>query len=124
MEIIGHADEWAAERIPVGGVEIEIVLAMGIVAARRADAEGVVVPLGGRLLPFATPTWRAGRNGPRLDRPAVRSASRNPGSTEEAQARMVEIVAIEVVDVHAEGRARSHERIDYLVFEEHRDAVA
>src|ERR1700731_211138 len=124
MEIIGHTPQRAAERIPVGGVEIEIVLAMGIVAARRADAEGVIVPLGGRLLPLATPTWRARRYRPRLDRPAVRSASRNPGSAEEAEARMVEIVAIEIVDIHTEGRARRHERIDDLILEEHRDVVA
>src|SRR5262249_39885113 len=96
----------------------------GVVAAGRADAEGVVVPLGGRLLPLTPPARRAGWHRPRLNRTAIRGAGRNPRPAEEAKPGMVEIVAVEIVDVHAEGCARRHERIDDLILEEHRDVVA
>ena len=59
----------------------------------------------------------------RIGRPFER-AGRNPGAAEEAKPGVVEIVAVEVVDVGAVRGAGRHERIDLLVLEEHRHAVA
>ena len=96
---------------------------MRIVAARRTDIEGVVVPFGRRLLPFPAPARRAWRHRPGKDRPSVGGAGRDPGAAEEAESGVIEIVAVEVVDIGAVGAGR-HERIDLLAFEEDRHAVA
>src|SRR5262245_18231042 len=84
-EIVAHADERPAERILVGRIEIEKILAVRVVAAGSADGEGVIVPFRRCLLPLASPTRRARRHRPREDRAAVGGAGRNPGAAEEAE---------------------------------------
>src|SRR5215471_185637 len=97
---------------------------MSVIAAGCANAEGMIIPFRGRFLPLVSPTRGAGWHRSRLDRPAVRRASRNPGSAEKTEAGVIEIVAIEIVNIHAERRACRHEWIDDLIVEEHRDVVA
>src|SRR5262249_59989717 len=82
-----------------------------------------MVPLGGGALPLPPPGGRAGRHWPRQDRPAVRGAALDPGTAEEAETAVVEIVAVEVVDIGAV-RPRRHERVDLLVLEEDRHSIA
>ena len=43
----------------VGGVQVQVVVAVGHVRAVRADRHGVAVPLADALLPASTPAGRA-----------------------------------------------------------------
>src|SRR6266576_2355706 len=64
----------------------------------RADREIVVVPIGGRLLPLRAPARRSGWGGAHLNRTSAANRGIEIAAAEEAQAGMIEIVALKVVD--------------------------
>ncbi len=113
VEIHGQAHQRAAEAILVGRVEIEIVglvaVHRGVHARRGRDRAQIVVAL--RLLPFGAPARRAGRHRRRLDRPSIRLHLAEIAAADEAERAVIEIVAVELVDAHAD-RAGRDERVE------------
>ena len=69
------------------------------------------------------PARSAGRHRPVADRTTVGMAARKARAAEEAEPRVIEIVAVDVVERHRRA-GRTHERIELLVLEEHRHAHA
>ena len=121
VEVDRHAHQRAAEAVLVGRVEVEIDVAVAVEAAvdagaGRDRAEVVVLD---RRLPFRAPARRARRHGRRLDRPSVGLHLAHVAAADEAVRAMVEIVAVEFVDAHAD-RAGGDERIEveFLLVEE------
>ena len=80
-------------------------------------AKDLQVVLRRGLLPLAAPLRRALRGVDHLDRPAAGDHAGDVGAADEAQARVIEIVAVEIVD-HGRQRAGADERVQDLVVEE------
>ena len=121
VEIDGHAHQRTAEAVAVGRIEIEIDVAVAVEAAVHAGAglERAEIVVAHRLLPLRAPFRRAGRDRRRLDRPAVGLHLAHVAAADEAVRAVIEIVAVELVDAHAD-RAGGDERIEVelLVVEE------
>src|SRR6185312_453633 len=98
----------------------EVIGAMREIRARGVDGEGAAVPFCRRFLPGEAPARRAGRRHAPGDRPAMDRASEDERAAEKAQAAMIEIVAVEIVDIHLVG-ACGDEGVDLLLLEEDRD---
>ena len=100
-EVVGQPQQRPAERILVGRVEVDEVLAVGIDRALRVE-RAVVVPL--RPSPASNPSPSRGvpcGTGRSAIGAAVRAVAGDIAAAEEAQAGVIEVVAVEVVDAHA-----------------------
>src|SRR5262249_38881718 len=74
-------------------------------------------PLGGGLLPADAPAWRIVRQSAPADRRCAAVRAGEIAAAEEAQARVGEVLAVEVVDDDRHAR-RAHERIEFPPLEE------
>ncbi|MCY1241813.1 hypothetical protein D9M72_547350 [compost metagenome] len=119
VKVEGHAQQRQAVGVAVRRIEVEVVLAVRVVAAVHRDVEGVRIPVGVGLLPRRSPVGRSGRVEPGIDGTAVRHVRVDVAAAEEAEPCVIEVVAVELVHHHLRG-ARRHERIDEPVLEEHR----
>ena len=117
MEVEGQPQQRVAIDVVIGGIEIEVGIAIAHHAAVRGDRSALQVILGHRLLPAGTPFRRAFRQLVLQDRPAAGAPQRDVPAADETLRTVIEIVAIELVDGLAQ-RARAHERVHDLV-EEH-----
>src|ERR1700744_711277 len=113
LDVDRHPHQRSAEAILVEGIEVEIDVTVRIEAAvhscARLHGAQIIVP--DRSLPGRAPLRRAGRRqrafywtGPRLHLADVPAA-------DEAERAMVEVVAVELVDAHAD-RAGGDERVE------------
>src|SRR2546430_801035 len=117
MPVEGHAYEWQTLRVTVSRVEIEIVGAIALASAVRTNGERTVIILRHGLLPARTPMRRARRHRMRFDRRCSVAAHGNKGAADEAQACMVEVIAVEFINC-GEKPAAPHKLFKYLVLEE------
>src|SRR5581483_6767787 len=103
-----------AEAILVGRIEIEIDVAVAVHAAvhARAGLQRALVVLLDRLLPLRAPQRRARRHRRGLDRSSIGLHLSHVAAADEAVRTMVEIVAVEFVDAHAD-RSGGDEGIEY-----------
>src|SRR6185437_9315801 len=81
------------------------------------DREIAQEVLGRGLLPVEAPAGDARRYADHLDGPRAGYEGRDIGTADEAQARVIEVVAVEVVDNRGEG-AGADEWVEQLVVEE------
>ena len=117
--IEGQPQQRPSPGVLVDGVEVEAVAAIGHGRPIGLDAHGTVVPMLHRALPGAAPAGRAGRHRVVADRMGAAAGGDDRTTADEIEAGMVEIVAVEIVDGHAE-RTRAHEIVEYPVAEEQR----
>ena len=117
-----HAHQRQAERILVGRIEIEIVVAVRHHAAARADVHGGLVPFRGRRLPRFAPLGRAARHRPIADRQRRIETRADIVATDKTVRAAVEIpVDVEIVDGDVRA-ARAHEWVHVAALEEQRRA--
>src|SRR5262249_23694632 len=123
MEIVRQPDQRPAEAILVGRVEVDMIIAIAIVGGMDTGSgihRAEIVVLYG-LLPFGAPSGRSRRRQRVLDGPSARLDVAQIAAAHETMRAVVEIVAIELVDAHAD-RAGSDEGIeDVLVLVEEPD---
>ncbi len=113
----GDAHQRPAIDVPIGRVEIEIIAAMAHHRAMGGDGGGAQISLDRCLLPLGAPFRHALRHIHHLDRPTAGIEDLDIAARDEAESLVVEIVAVELVDGHAQ-RAGADEGIDDLVLEE------
>src|SRR5207245_832774 len=106
-----HAQQRQAVGVAVGRVEIQIVAAIAL--ARTLDGDGTRAGEVFRdgLLPLRSPARRPRRYRAHFDRPCRARATVDVAAADESQPRVVEVVAVEVVDT---GRVptRPHEAVE------------
>src|SRR6185312_8420943 len=100
-----------APEIAVRRIEVEVVAAVALAGALDRDPERTVEVLRHGRLPFGAPARRAARHRAHLDRPRAGGGGRHAAAADEAEARVVEVVAVELVDGHAEAAGR-HELVE------------
>src|SRR5207344_610391 len=88
-----------------------------VAAALRREAHRAAIPLDHVALPLRAPVGRAAREDARTDRLHAVGGAGEITAAQEAEAGVVEVVAVEVVDASV-AAARLHERIEVLVLEE------
>ncbi len=117
--VIGHAQQRPAERVLIDRIDVEIVLVIGVDRALRVEVDHVVVPLDCLLLPFRAPARCLRGNIAPPDRRCRAAAASDVAAAEESEARMVERLAVEIVEDHRVAR-RAHIGIELLVLQEGR----
>nr|GEU28151.1 hypothetical protein [Tanacetum cinerariifolium] len=114
LPVEGKAQQLLAELVGVGGVEVDIAVAVHHVGAVDVERHGIGVVVLDRLFPVGTPRGRAVRHrdaGNRLDAGRVAPGGRTAHKTQWA---VVEVVAVVVVHCHAVA-AGTDERVGVLV---------
>src|SRR5271165_4697462 len=113
MKIHGDAHQWTIEAVAVRRIEIKIYIPIAVHAAMHSgpglDRAQVIVPH--RLLPLRTPLGCARWHRSRLDRPPAGLHLSHVAAADEAMWSMIEVIAVELIDAHADG-ARSDEGIE------------
>ena len=125
VEVDRHPHQRASEPVLIEWVEIEIDVAIRIEAAVHASAgsHSAQIIVAHRALPLGAPFGRARRNVGVFNWATARLHLPHIAAANEAERPMVEIVAIEFVDAHA-NRAGGDERIEVeLVLVEVADGV-
>ena len=113
LDVDRHPHQRPAETVLVERIEIEIDVAVGVEAAVHAGARlhgAEIVVLDGRL-PCRAPFRRAGRRQRAFDRAGAGLHLADVAAADEAERAVIEIVAVEFVDAHAD-RAGGDERIE------------
>src|SRR6185503_21375005 len=117
----GHAHQRTAEAVAIGRVEVEIDVAVAVEAAvySRAGLHRAELVVAHRGLPGCAPFRRPGRDRRGLDRPAVGLHLAHIAAADKTVRAVIEIVAVELVNAHADRTGRD-ERIEVklLVVEE------
>src|SRR5260370_42104745 len=113
VEVDRDANERSAEMVAIERVEVEIDVAIRVEApvhagSRRHRAQ-IIVAHG--ALPTRAPAGRTRRNRGRLNRAPVRLHLPHVSAPDETERTVIEIVAVEFVDAHAD-RAGGDERIE------------
>src|ERR1700722_11823381 len=125
LQIHRDPHQRTSKAILVGWIEIEIDVAVGVETAVHAGAglDGAEIVFLHRLLPFGAPFGRSRRDQRAFDRAGAGLNLSHVAAADEAVRAMVEVVAVELVDAHAD-RAGGDERIEVelLVVEEAIDA--
>ena len=117
MKIERHPQQRTAEPVLVGRIQIEIAVLVAVRTAVGRQAERALIGFRGRFLPFRAPLRGALRHRPGLDRTRAGLSRAHVTAAKKAQARVIEIVAVVIVDDHAV-RAGRDERIEDLVLED------
>src|SRR5262249_53691552 len=115
LEIHRDAHQGPAEAILVDGIEVEIDVAIGVEAAVHARARlhrRQIVLLCCRL-PRGAPFRCSRRNERTLDRTRAGLHLSDIAAADKAVRPVIEIVAVELVDAHAD-RARGNERVEVV----------
>src|SRR5215467_3151826 len=115
MEIHGHTHERPAEAILVSRIEVEIVVAVGVPRGvhARAGIDRAEVVVAHRPFPLRAPGGRAGGHRRRFHRPAIGLHLAQVPAADKPQRTVIEIIAVELVDAHAD-RARGDEWIEVV----------
>src|SRR5260221_12122479 len=98
-----------------------MVAAVALARALDGDRKRGVEVLRHRELPLRAPARRAARHRPHLDRARAAGRRLEEATADEAEARVVAVVAFKLVDHHAHA-AGGHELVEELVLEGQRDA--
>src|SRR5271169_6190931 len=90
--------------------------------ARAAANDGAEITVAQRLLPFRSPGRRAGRHRHAFERATVSANLADIAAADKSRRPMIEIIAIELVDTHADraGRDEGIEVVFVVVEETHR----
>src|ERR1700733_6652377 len=116
LQIHRYPHQRPAEAICVGGIEVEIDVTVGVEAAVDARAgfygRKIVLFYGG--LPGRTPLRGAGRDERAFDRPGAGLYLAHVPSADKAVRSVIEIIAVEFIDAHA-NRAGRDERIEVVL---------
>src|SRR5215831_2895884 len=103
VKIDSHAQHWTPEAVPVRRIEVEVNVAVAVEAAMDAAAfEIAQIVVANGFLPLGAPFRRSFRDRSGFNGPAIGLHLAEVSAAYEAMRTMVEIVAVEFVDAHAD----------------------